>query len=227
MKKEHYRTTGEALGTLIIARIFDFIFITIFFLLLIGFIGDLTPDFMALVIIGIVFLLLSTVFLIGLVYCGDVILINFKKVFITFNFDITRLGSYLSKKCDETVSCINVYKAKKDRHLPVLLLSLAIWSFSYLLFYLIALSMHINLGLIPILFASSFAVFSTVLPIQGIGGFGTMEGGWALGFIAVGVTKEIAISTGFGFHLIILVYTLFFGGTGYLKISLSRKQKNS
>ena len=92
-------------------------------------------------------------------------------------------------------------------HTSVIMLSIGIWILTYSLFYLIAISMGIYLEPAQILFASSFAVFSTVLPIQGIGGFGTMEAGWALGFIAFGVTTEVAIKTGFGFHLIILLYT--------------------
>jgi hypothetical protein len=85
--------------------------------------------------------------------------------------------------------------------------------------------MGIQLEPIQILFASSFAVFSTMLPIQGIGGFGTMEGGWALGFIAVGAAEEVAINTGFGFHLIVLLFTITLGIYGYIKIFYIRKEK--
>ena len=85
--------------------------------------------------------------------------------------------------------------------------------------------MGIELEPVQILFASSFAVFSTVLPIQGIGGFGTMEGGWALGFIAVGVPSEIAVKTGFGFHLIVLLYTISLGIYGYVNIYYFKKRK--
>jgi len=34
----------------------------------------------------------------------------------------------------------------------------------------------------------------------------------------MGITKEVAISTGFGFHLIILLYTLCLGIPGYGKM---------
>ena len=228
LKTEQNRTTGEALGTLIIARIFDFIIITIFFLLLFCLLRDLTQSFMVLVFFGIIFLVLMIAIIIGLLFYGEAMLIRLKKILVFFDFNIIQIGTYISTKCEETIFCFNSFKARKTSdHLSVFSLSLGIWSFSYLLFYLIALSMNIDLGYIPILFASSFAVFSTVLPIQGIGGFGTMEGGWALGFIAMGIPKEIAISTGFGFHLIILMYTLFLGVLGYVKIFLTRKKKSS
>lgn len=226
LKTEHTKTTGDALGTLIIARIFDFIIITIFFLLLFLFIGDLAPGFMTVVVIGIVFLLSMVVLLIGLLSWGDSILLRVKKLSGYIDFKRIRLGTYIVKKSEETLACFRTYKAGKiHRHLSVILLSAGIWASTYLLFYLIALSMNIGLGSVQILFASSFVVFSSVLPIQGIGGFGTVEGGWALGFIAVGAAKDVAINTGFGYHLIILVYTIFLGTLGYLKISRSRKRK--
>jgi len=227
LKTEQNKTTGEGLATLIIARIFDFIIITILFLALFIFIGNLTSGFILLVIIGIIFLLSMVVLLIAMLFFGDDVLLRSKKFLMYFNFKKIQLGTYITKKSEETLTCLKMYKSGKfDQHLSVILLSIGIWALSYLLFYLIAISMNLDLGVIPILFASSFAVFSTVLPIQGIGGFGTMEGGWALGFIAVGATKDVAINTGFGFHLIILMYTIFLGISGYLKIFLLRNEKN-
>jgi len=46
----------------------------------------------------------------------------------------------------------------------------------------------------------------SILPIQGIGGFGTLEGSWAISFMAMGVTKEAAISSGFVMHIISIIY---------------------
>jgi len=226
LKTEANRTTGEGLGTLIIARIFDFIIITIFFLLLFSIIGNLSSGFFVIIVIGIIFLITMVSLFIGLFFYGNAVIMQLKTLLRFFNVCTFRVGRYISRKCEEIMTCFSTYHNRKNkRHLSVFLLSLAIWSFSYLLFYLIALSMHIELGFIPILFASSFAVFSTVLPIQGIGGFGTMEGGWALGFIMVGLPNEIAISTGFGFHLIVLLYTIILGVSGYLSLFLSRKKR--
>lgn len=227
LKSEHDKTTGEGLGTLIIARIFDFIIITIFFLLLFLFMGNLAPGFMVLVFLGIFFLGTMVVLLLALLFYGNAILRRFKRFSARLDFKKFQLGSYITKKSEETLSCFETYKAGTiNKHLSVILLSVGIWIFSYLNFYLIACSMNIDLGYIPVLFASSFAVFSTVLPIQGIGGFGTMEGGWALGFIAVGTPKDIAINTGFGFHLVMLAYTVFLGVFGYLSIFWSRKKRS-
>ena len=57
--------------------------------------------------------------------------------------------------------------------------------------------MGINLQLESIFLASTILFMIWILPIQGIGGFGTFEGSWAVSFMAVGVSKEAAISSGF------------------------------
>ena len=224
LKTRQNKTTGEGLATLIIARIFDFIIISTLFLLLFLVIKDLAPEFSTLIVIGVLFLFLMVILLLGLLFFGNSILKIQRKYADTINFKKFHLGNYITKKSEETIQCFEKFKfGTMKMHISVILLSIGIWMLLYALFYVIALSMDIPLDGIQILFAASFAVFSTALPIQGVGGFGTMEGGWALGFIAVGATKEIAINTGFGFHLIILFYTIFLGLWGYRRIYFASK----
>ena len=227
LKTEQNKTTGEGLATLIIARIFDFIIISIFFLLFFLFIKkNLTTDFSILIEIGILFLFFMVVLLFGLLFYGNAFLKIFKCRAHYINFKKFRVGDYITKKSEETIECFENFKTGNiNMHTSMIILSIGIWVLSYSLFYIIAISMGIHLEPVQILFASSFAVFSTVLPIQGIGGFGTMEAGWALGFIAVGVTKDVAINTGFGFHIIFLIYTISLGIFGYANIYYARRTK--
>ena len=222
------KTTGEGLATLIIARIFDFIIISICFLFLFFLsVENFTPEFQLLAKIGVIFVFLLVILLIGLLFFGNIFLKIQRKYMHIINFKKYRMGDFITKKSEETIQCFEKLKFGTIKmHISVVLLSLGIWIVIYVLFYCIALSMNIHLGWDQILFASSFAIFSTALPIQGIGGFGTMEGGWALGFIAVGASKEIAINTGFGLHLIILLYTIIVGFWGYGKIYYGGKVKN-
>jgi len=103
-------------------------------------------------------------------------------------------------------------------HLMVFSTSLALWICLYTFYYCMTLAMHMDIGYIPAIVASSFVVFTTVLPIQGIGGFGTIEGGWAVGFILVAIPHAMAVSSAFGFHIIMLLYTILFGGWGYISL---------
>jgi uncharacterized protein (TIRG00374 family) len=228
LKTEHNKTTGDGLATLIIARIFDFIFISIFFLLLFVGMDNLETGVTTLVVVGILLLFVMVFLLFGLVFCGPVFLPTIKKLAHLGNFKKFRFGDYITRQSEETIACFETFKTGTiTLHLTVILLTIGIWVLSYSLFYLITISMHIQLDLVHILFAASFAVFSTVLPVQGIAGFGTMEGGWALGFVLAGVPKDLAISSGFAFHLLILLYTIILGGIGYVKMYQTRKLQKS
>jgi hypothetical protein len=228
LKKELNKTTGEGLATLLIARIFDFMIISLFFLVFTFFVEDYITDFSVLIGIGILFLFFMLILLFGLVLYGTVFLTIFKSRAPYFNFKKFHLGDYITKKSEETIACFDKLRTGTiTMHTSVILTSIGIWILQYSLFYLIAISMGITLSPALILFASSFAVFSTVLPIQAIGGFGTTEAGWALGFIAVGVSTDIAINTGFGFHLIILFYTISLGIFGYGAIHYARNNKKT
>jgi glycosyltransferase 2 family protein len=226
LKTEQNKTTGEGLATLVIARIFDFIIISIFFLLFFLFIKNLMTDFSILLEIGLLFLFFMVALLFGLLFYGNAFLKIIKKWAHYGNCKKYRIGDNIIKKSEETVECFEKFKTGNIRmYTSVIIVSIGIWILSYSLFYLIAISMGIHLELVQILFASSFAVFSTMLPIQGIAGFGTMEAGWALGFIAIGIPSEVAINTGFGFHLIFLFFTIILGIFGYVNIYLARKVK--
>ena len=53
-----------------------------------------------------------------------------------------------------------------------------------------------------------FNLFSYVNPLtcSGLGGFGTYECVWTLAFMALGLPKEVAIASGFGVHIILILY---------------------
>jgi uncharacterized membrane protein YbhN (UPF0104 family) len=50
------------------------------------------------------------------------------------------------------------------------------------------------------------AELSATLPVHGIGGFGTYETAWALGFAELGLSSRVAILSGFATHLLSQVY---------------------
>lgn len=51
-------------------------------------------------------------------------------------------------------------------------------------------------------FGSSLAMLANLLPINGMAGFGTQEAGWVVGFSALGIERDLALSTGVGVHLV-------------------------
>ncbi len=55
------------------------------------------------------------------------------------------------------------------------------------------------------------AEFSSILPVKGIGGFGTWESAWALSFKLMGFNPEIAIISGISLHFITQFFEYFLG----------------
>ena len=88
----------------------------------------------------------------------------------------------------------------------------------YLFFYLSMVFMGIDLGFFLNTLASSGELITGLLPINAIGSVGTLEAGWAVGFVLCGVGRAPAIASGFVMHGIILVtaFTLAVAGSVWL-----------
>ena len=219
LKKLHNKKAGEGLATLFVVRIFDFITISLLFLVSAFMMQGLPEMVIKMVWVIALFLGSITIFLIALLYVGNTFLNLVKRFFERFNWDKKYFADFLLRKGEETVDSFEKIKANgKITVISLILTSVSIWLFLYSLNYVFVSGMDINLSYLEVVFASSFAVFTTVLPIQGIGGFGTLESGWAVGFIGVGLTKEIAISSGFGYHIIIWLYFLILGFRGLFRM---------
>jgi uncharacterized membrane protein YbhN (UPF0104 family) len=103
-----------------------------------------------------------------------------------------------------------------------MVLSFGAWLSLYLFNYILIKTLNIDLDFPTVIFSTSFAVFTTVLPIQGIGGFGTLEGGWSAGLIAAGLKSEVAICSAFIFHMVMIMYFLVLGLLGFFGMKLKK-----
>ena len=219
LKKLHNKKTGEGIATLFVARVFDFISISLLFLVSAFMMHELPKMIIKSVWVIALFLGLIAIFLIALLFFGKSFLNLVKTFFERFNWDKKHFADYLLRKGEETVESFEKIKISgKIIIIALILNSFGIWLFLYSLNYILVRAMDINLSYFEVVFASTFAVFTTILPIQGIGGFGTLESGWTVGFIAVGVTKEVAISSGFGFHIILWLYFVILGCWGLFRM---------
>jgi uncharacterized membrane protein YbhN (UPF0104 family) len=71
------------------------------------------------------------------------------------------------------------------------------WAATFALFWAAVAAVGIDAGPAEVVLGSTAAVLAAVLPIGGIGTFGTLEGGWAAGFILVGVAEGPAWASAF------------------------------
>lgn len=214
LKKYHAKSTGEGVATLMVARVLDFITISLLFFISSLFISDLPEMFSGIIWLVVLFMVLLAAFLIVLLYAGEIFLRFANSVFITFKIDNNNLVRLFLGKTKEIVE--NFKNIKNNGKMTELcIISFLIWLTLYFLNYVLIRSLDINISFFAVLLASTFVVFMSILPIQGLGGFGTYEAGWTIGFISIGLTKELAINSGIVVHIIGIVYYMLLGFYGY------------
>ena len=221
LKKLHGRKTGEGIATLFVARMFDFIAISLLFFISALMIRDL-PEMIIKAVWVIAFFMVSIVIVLITLLCFGNSFINLvRNFFRRFDLEKKYFVDYLLRKGEEMVEHFEEIKTT-GKIIELVIISVGIWLFLYSLNYTLIRAMDINLYFFAVLLGSTFAMFTTVLPIQGIGGFGTFESGWAVGFITMGLAKEVAISSGFGYHIMILIYFMILGCYGILRIKIKK-----
>lgn len=96
-----------------------------------------------------------------------------------------------------------------------------IWLTSLFVFFILCNDMELGVGWIGLCVPITLVRLSNVLPVSGVAGFGTTEGAWVLGMLAVGANLEAAAASGLVVHVIRLCFTLILGllGQGLLRLS--------
>ncbi|WP_018248104.1 lysylphosphatidylglycerol synthase transmembrane domain-containing protein [Orenia marismortui] len=121
----------------------------------------------------------------------------------------------------------NVYKLNKKANsikniMKMFTYSIGVWSCFYIIFYFLIIDFGYNINLSKVILGATFSNLTSILPVSGLGNFGTMEAGWTLGFMMMGYPKNIAIMTGFGVNLFTFSSILIFGSISII-ILLLRK----
>lgn len=212
LKKRHNKTAGAGAATLITARLFDMITILMLFFLSTLFVSTRfdTPAEVRWMIISLMFMVVLV--LIITISQGLKFIMLLRKMTTHLGMDKIRILDYVFRKIDEATESFS------DMHRGTFvwsaLVSIVIWLVLYSMNYTLIMAMGFDMTFWTVLFASTFALITTILPVQGIGGFGTIEGGWAIGFIIMGVPKEVAISLGFSVHIVLISYFTILGLIG-------------
>jgi len=201
---------GANLGSLLLARVFDMLALSFYFIMALFFIKEKSSIIQyALTGVGIFLVAVSISFLVLLFYEAP-FLKTLKFILKTLKLTDFHIGLFILKKFAELMKFLRVIRSKKNISI-IMLYSLIIWGANYLFSYLIVTNLGMKIGFPLFMVAATLSVFSYSIPISGIAGLGTYEGLWALFFLSVGISKEMAIVTGFGSHLIILTFSLLMG----------------
>ncbi len=164
LKKIHARTTGEGLATLVVARIFDFIVIIVLLFISRLFIRDVPAYLIDVFWIFYVFLICLLMLLLALVLSGSKFLYSFKRVLGYFHLEKTKFGDYILRKGYETVNSCETMEIRKTAA-SIVTISVSIWFFSTSALYTLLAGMGIFLPVQNVIFASSFILLTSILPI--------------------------------------------------------------
>lgn len=126
-------------------------------------------------------------------------------------------------KIEKLLDHILLYKQTKNSAFlaGVLALSIANWLLTYLFFFSIILAFHLDYNFIQVIFASTISNFTFILPISTVGSFGTFEAGWAIGFMLLGMTVEMAVPIGLFTNVFGMIINGVLASIGYFYLTSS------
>lgn len=203
LKKVGNMNVSRGLHSLIIIRIFDFAVVPLFFIVsFLVFFGKRTSPLLIVAAAG--FFLLSLFLLFKsrwFVAAGRSML---HALFRLLRIDGKPSIARILAKVDEVA--LEFEQFDTWGHVTRLTFaSLAVWAALYTLFYTAIRALGVSIDYFQAIAGSTGGVLANILPINSFGSFGTLEAGWAGGFMLVGMTRQDAIVTGIGFHLISFV----------------------
>ena len=161
-----------------------------------------------------------TYLLVGLVVLIFLAILVFKSK--KHNAIVSRLKDRLSLVFNEVKDV--VIRSMLPRTLIVITGSNMLYLLFMALFYKVLLvRIGVELGVIQILFIMTIQVAILLLPIKSFGGFGTTEGSWMLGMMALGIERSVALETGFIIHIVALLSAFVFFIIGLIFRRLSTR----
>lgn len=86
---------------------------------------------------------------------------------------------------------------------------------NYAVCYAALAALHIEVSLAQTVLGSTGSVLGGLLPLAGVGNFGTLETGWALGFASVGVPRADAVASAFAFSVFSFSYAASTAAAGW------------
>ncbi len=189
LKKKNVETS-KSVSYFFLFRLFDFFSIVLIFLFALMMLGNV-PEFFE-----------------GIVYFISVIAIVFLLVFISFR----EFGKYyvlilekIGIKGKFLKFLIKAYKSLKNvsysKYFYLMFISLLLWGSLHFANYLIIRELDASILVSIVIIASSMTIFTNLLPIHGVAGFGTMESLWAATLLFFGFAKEFAVSSAFVLHV--------------------------
>lgn len=98
--------------------------------------------------------------------------------------------------------------------------TVCVWLLTFAMFHVFVTGIRPDTTFSATVIGSSGAVLTGLLPVNAIGSVGTLEGGWTLGMVAVGLDREAALASGVMMHAFVIVYGLLLSLVGGLYLRM-------
>ena len=201
----------EGLASLIASRVYDFFIILMIFLFA-------SIGFQTFFKINLIFIILLSGLLIGLILFVFFHMSSFLGWFSNVLGRIAKWNPFKNwkslqwsqRKIHDVAEDFYAIKARRT-YLQVSLASLCSWIMVFWTFYAFLRGFGIDISFPNVVFASTLAIITSALPISGLGNWGMLEVGWAAGFLMAGLSKEEAIASGFGVHIMVFAICIVIG----------------
>ena len=193
LKKSGKVETTSSVPYFFLLRLFDLFSIVLIFLIALLFFSGVPASFIWIFYL-ILFLLIIFIFIFFSFRSKGTKYINWIRRFEKYKI-VKKLILFLES------SLFAVRELNRLHYVKLLFISFILWTSLYSVNYLIVRSINNEVALPLIIIVSSLTIFTNLLPFYGVGGFGTMESIWSLGFVIFGFSKVFAISSAFVLHI--------------------------
>lgn len=217
LKRINEVPTGYSISNLLLARVFDQFAIASLFLLAVGWV-DLPGQWLDLVSLGVgIFFLITLVMLMAILICKEQVLHWIQRIFHRLKWDQRSFLQKVLQTLESMVSALREIQVKKQA-VRIFALSLLIWVCIFSLNYVLLLAFHVPLTYIEVVLSSTFLILLSLLPLRAFSMIGVHETTWVFIAIALGVSRNVAITAAFGTHILSTLYLFVFGGYGLWKV---------
>jgi uncharacterized protein (TIRG00374 family) len=218
-------STGYSVSSLVIARVFDQIAISVLFLCSSALVSHPTTWLKRLNwTVGGGLIAIFILLMLLLAYKEQTVHL-IKILLIRCHWEQHPFAQRLLKVLDEIIAACKHLQITKNLE-KVIGISLLIWLGIFSVNYLLLTAFEVHLSFIEIILASTFIILLTVLPVQFLNGLGIHETTWTFIAVALGVPKQIAIVSAFGTHILSTVFLLIFAIYGLWRISAVTRHQN-
>ncbi len=215
LQKVHDVPTGQSVSSLLLARVFDHIAVSILFLVSYCSIDFMTPWLQTLSLVVGTLLIVSVVMLMLLLKYKAKTLTLLRWGVATCKWEHSRVVQRILRETEEVISGLNRIESKAMAG-KILGYSLVIWLNMFGLNYILLSAFGVHLSYLEVVLARTFTILITIIPIQVVNGIGVRQTTWAFIALAMGVpTKSAAIVSAFSSRIIATVYLAIFGFYGF------------